>query len=132
MESHLNLYLFGLSRTGHDACLAPSPGLCLCRPLKHLFAWASTSLVPLVPCHKPFPGPQTPHATISELYLVFLVAAVSRMSFTDVLQFHTKISVQTPHATISELYLVFLVASVSRMPFTDVLQFHTKTSVTLK
>ena len=24
MESHFNLYLFGLSRTGHDACLAPS------------------------------------------------------------------------------------------------------------
>ena len=37
-------------------------GLCLCRPLEHLFVWASTRLAPLAPCCRPFPSPQTPYS----------------------------------------------------------------------
>ena len=55
------------------------PGLCLCRPLEHLFDWASTVLAGLVPYHRPFPGPQTPHAAhFQTLCAFFLVASVSR------------------------------------------------------
>ena len=50
VESNFNIYLFGLSRTGHDACLAPSIYVPECMPLEGITEYRNVFRLNYIHC----------------------------------------------------------------------------------